>query len=159
MRAGAQRLIGLAAVCAIAAIAAGAAWMAGREVVIEAATDRLHAYNAGVVAGADAIVDETRELLRDVRESAHPVCSDAQLTYMRQLVFRARFVRDLGQYMDGKLVCSSGLGRLEVPLPEGFGDIVTPDDYVIHARTGVLITLDVRALVVQHFDSSAVIDP
>ncbi|MBM3561499.1 MAG: hypothetical protein FJX53_16820 [Alphaproteobacteria bacterium] len=90
MRRAARHLLVAAAVAAATVAGAGAAWLGGREVTIDAAERRLHAYNAGVLLDANTVVHETLELLGHVAESAHPRCSEAQLTYMRQLVFRAR---------------------------------------------------------------------
>ncbi|MGE0253155.1 MAG: EAL domain-containing protein [Alphaproteobacteria bacterium] len=159
MRPALRHVLVVAAVVVATGVSAGAAWLGGREVAVDAAMQRLHAYNAGVLRDAHAVVHEAIELLGHVEESALPRCSEAQLTYLRQLVFRARFVRDLGQYADRHLVCTSGLGVLEKPFPEGVPDLITPDDYRIHASTGLLIAPGTQALVVQHGEASAVIDP
>ncbi|MBM3561500.1 MAG: EAL domain-containing protein [Alphaproteobacteria bacterium] len=68
-------------------------------------------------------------------------------------------MRDLGQYADRHLVCTSGLGILDKPFPEGVPDLITPDDYRIHASTGLLVAPDTQALVVQRGEASTVIDP
>lgn len=59
--------------------------------------------------------------------NAHPYysCSEENLNEMRRTLFRSRFVKEIGFFGDGKLLCSTYLGVLKQPIDEAIPDFVT----------------------------------
>jgi sensor c-di-GMP phosphodiesterase-like protein len=53
-----------------------------------------------------------------------PPCSEADLGFMRQQVYNAAFIRDVGRTKDDLLLCATGIGRLPKPYPIAQPDIV-----------------------------------
>jgi sensor c-di-GMP phosphodiesterase-like protein len=46
-----------------------------------------------------------------LKESPYPSCSDAEIAYFRELVFRSEYLKDAGRILGGKIVCSATAGR------------------------------------------------
>jgi sensor c-di-GMP phosphodiesterase-like protein len=78
---------------------------------LEELSDRISAENAAAVAS--------------VSQDNQEFCSDLELIFMRNYVFHAPHIRDLGRTRDGNLYCTSGVGRLDPPVPTGAPDIVS----------------------------------
>lgn len=54
-------------------------------------------------------------------------CGEDMLKAMRYAQFDATFIKDIGYSENGKLLCTSGLGRLKKPFEEVPPQVVTPD--------------------------------
>jgi sensor c-di-GMP phosphodiesterase-like protein len=59
---------------------------------------------------------ESDDAVQAIEEARQPFCSDGELATMRQFLFNAAYIKDLGRVRDGLLVCSAELGRLPNPL-------------------------------------------
>src|ERR1035437_4612035 len=113
-------LVALAATVVAAACGSLAGFLLGRAVALRLADSRLRRFATGIVGGGDVSSAEARGVLGAMRASPHPFCSDADIFYFRSQVFKSEFLKDAGRIRDGKVVCSTALGRLEQPfeLPE-----------------------------------------
>lgn len=58
---------------------------------------------------------EMQDAADAVRKANLGFCSDAEISYMRDYVFSAAHIRDIGRAKDGKLYCTSTFGRLAEP--------------------------------------------
>lgn len=74
------------------------------------------------------VIDVLRSLDRLNAEKFEP-CGDDMLGHMRSAQFEATFIKDVGYLDKGRLICTSGLGRLADNVPEGTPNLVTPFDY------------------------------
>jgi sensor c-di-GMP phosphodiesterase-like protein len=66
----------------------------------------------------NSLVDESHSLLHTLNTSNYPPCSDAEIAFFRQLMFRAERMRDAGRMADGRLQCSAVFGREGLPKQE-----------------------------------------
>src|ERR1700677_3414630 len=99
-------MFGLSAACGIAA-----GYMLGRALALEIAEHNLDQYAKLMVVHEDASSVEARSLLSTLKGSPYPSCSDAEIAYFRELVFRAEYLKDAGRILGGKIACSATAGR------------------------------------------------
>ena len=59
---------------------------------------------------------ETNAAILGTLHDGQAFCSNGDLEYMRAWVYNAHHIRDIGRVRDGKLYCTTGVGRLPVPL-------------------------------------------
>lgn len=62
--------------------------------------------------------NETSAAVSMVLKDQAPFCSDQELAMMREFVYSASFVKDVGRTKDKSLYCTSGYGKLAHPAPE-----------------------------------------
>ncbi|MGO9339393.1 MAG: EAL domain-containing protein [Terracidiphilus sp.] len=96
-------------VSAACGIAAGN--LLGRVLALEAAEHDLDQYAKLMVVHEDASSVEARNLLSTLKESPYASCSDAEIAYFRELVFRSEYLKDAGRILGGKIACSATAGR------------------------------------------------
>jgi sensor c-di-GMP phosphodiesterase-like protein len=76
-----------------------------------------------LVTYADRLMDMRVRITREIDQMADavnhdgfPFCSNQDLEFMRDHVFNATHARDIGRVRDGKLYCTTGIGRIDPPL-------------------------------------------
>ena len=74
----------------------------------EGALDR---YATGIVAQRDAASGEGRKLLAAMKSSPYAACSDADIVYLRDLLYRSEYLKDAGYLHAGKIDCSAASGH------------------------------------------------
>jgi sensor c-di-GMP phosphodiesterase-like protein len=111
-----------------------------------------------VLREAEAVLGEVDTVLTTAHRSSQPFCSDSELGSMRDMVFRARHIRDVGRLQDGKLICTSTGGRLSAPYEYGRPpDIVTPGGDAIYIAYPLLISPGEHATIVVRGDTNVVL--
>ncbi|MGB8030767.1 MAG: EAL domain-containing protein [Terracidiphilus sp.] len=85
---------------------------------IPLAENHLKTYMERVAAQDDASVKEARSVLDTMQHFASPACSEAELSNLRELVFRSDYLKAAGRIQRGRIECSTTAGRLARP----FGD-------------------------------------
>ena len=103
--------------------------------------------------------DAARTVLRAVNRNELPFCSDQQLIELRRLVFETPVVSDIGRLDEGRLICTTGIGRLVRPVDPVVPDHVTAEGLRWYADVDLIISDDIHALVLEHGSANAVIDP
>jgi sensor c-di-GMP phosphodiesterase-like protein len=101
---------------------------------------------------------ETDAAVNDVVHDHLPLCSDAELALMRNFVYNAAHVRDLGRTRDGKLYCSTGIGRVAKPIPLVAADLDAGGMRVI-AFSRLLISRESKGFIIGIHDVSVVLNP
>ncbi len=96
---------------AAATLGALAGFLLGSVLAIPLAEIHLKQYIDRVAVQEDASVKEAHDLLGVLQHPPYPPCSDAELGYFRQLVFRADYLRDAGRIHEGRIECSATAGR------------------------------------------------
>ncbi|MGD0734170.1 MAG: EAL domain-containing protein [Terracidiphilus sp.] len=71
----------------------------------------LNDYSTLVALQQDAASEEATKVLASIKNSPHPSCSDAELSYFRELVFRSTYLKDAGRIHGGKIDCSATSDR------------------------------------------------
>ncbi len=83
----------------------------GRALALQMAGLSLDQYSKLVAVQQDASSKEARDLLGILKKSPYPFCSDSQIAYFRELVFRSEYLKDVGRIRDGKIECSATAGH------------------------------------------------
>jgi sensor c-di-GMP phosphodiesterase-like protein len=95
----------------------------GRDLSLNRAGGRLNLYAAHVLNEVEASADESHSVLAAMNASPFSFCSDAEIAYMRKLIFQSVFLKEGGRMRDGTIGCSATLGRLndaQVPIRPDF---------------------------------------
>ena len=101
---------------------------------------------------------ETDDAIEKVAGDGFPFCSDQELAFMRDYVYNSPHVRDLGRVKDGKLYCSTGIGRLTVPRPTTKPDLVA-GEMKLYARAPLMISAMSTGFIAEGYTVSSVINP
>ncbi len=91
-------------------------FLLGCELAIPLAEFQLRGYLNRVVAQDNASLNEARTVLDSSRHSITPPCSDAELSFFRNLVFQADYLRDAGRIHLGRVECSASASRPSQPI-------------------------------------------
>ncbi|MGC9158617.1 MAG: EAL domain-containing protein [Terracidiphilus sp.] len=123
-----QRIL---AVCATmvgaAALGVVAGYFLGRAIALHLAEGHLCQFASSVVAEGDASAAAARRMLASMHASPYPFCSDAQINQFRRQILGSDEMKDAGRIRDGKIICSTTLGRLPVPFPLPRPNFTQPD--------------------------------
>jgi sensor c-di-GMP phosphodiesterase-like protein len=93
---------------------------------------RLQEYASRLVADGEAASSAVRVVLRDVKESSYPLCSDAEIKHLRSLIFRSEYAKNVGRMEGDRILCSANSGRLDQPRVRPYPDFVHPDGTKIY---------------------------
>ena len=89
----------------------------------QSARTRLDEYASHLAVVAQQISAEINTTSDLIAHDGFEPCSDADLNNMRNLVFHALFLRDIGRHQQGRLMCTSGIGRFAEPPLVGDADV------------------------------------
>ena len=90
--------------------------------------------------------------------SKAPFCSDEDIAAMRNYVYNAPDIGDVGRYKQGKLYCTSGVGRTGLPLAIPRGDLSIAGVEIFQRRP-LLISPKSFGFIVESNGISVVINP
>jgi sensor c-di-GMP phosphodiesterase-like protein len=110
---GQRHRILVARVATISMAAGGmvAGYLLGYVLALHLAENSLSQYSNLISAEEDASSAEARSLLATLKKSPYPFCSDDEIAYFRNMVFRSDFLKDAGRIHGGKIDCSATAGR------------------------------------------------
>lgn len=123
-----------ATVTAMATLGAISGFMLGCVIAIPLAETHLQQYLARVAVQESASIKEAHDLLSIMQHSVYPACSDAELSYFREVVFRSEYVKDAGRIRGGRIECSATAGHPSRPIGSFKPAIATPDGTVGYAN-------------------------
>jgi sensor c-di-GMP phosphodiesterase-like protein len=101
---------------------------------------------------------ETDNAVTAVLRDGMPACSDDELGFMRDLVYNAANIKDIGRVRDGRLICSTGLGRLAEPRAEMAPDM-TVGETKIYTLVQLALSDHSRGFVTEMHGVSVVLNP
>ena len=81
------------------------------------------------------VFQDAASTLDRVNDLPFLVCNDAHLFEMRKVLFRSRFVKEIGFYENDALSCSTYLGILDVPFSNAEPDFITVQDDIFWINT------------------------
>jgi sensor c-di-GMP phosphodiesterase-like protein len=122
-----RKLITLIATMVAAVIGISGGYLIGRALTIELAEDKLTQDATHVAAQENAFGEESRVMLATLNASPYPYCSDAELAYFRKLVFRTKYLSDVGRMHNGLIACSAEMSRADLPNVRYKADYSQPD--------------------------------
>jgi len=97
-------------------------YLAGRMVAIRLAETWMDQYASRILNMGEAASKESLAILAQIQASPYPACSDAEIVWLRELVFRTEYLKDAGRIRDGRIDCSATEGR-----SNGAAEQFTPD--------------------------------
>jgi sensor c-di-GMP phosphodiesterase-like protein len=106
-----RALVARVAPLMIAVLGMAAGCLMGYALAIYLSESWLNDYSTLVALQQDASSGEAMEVLASIKASPHPFCSDAELSYLRELVFRSTYLKDAGRIHGGKIDCSATSDR------------------------------------------------
>ena len=86
----------------------------------------------------DRIAAENSQAVAAISHDYLEFCSDTEIALMRDYVFRAQHIRELARTRDGKIYCTTGVGRLYPPVPTVSPDIVS-GGMMLHKQVPLVI--------------------
>ncbi|CAD5279711.1 conserved hypothetical protein [Alteromonas sp. 38] len=78
-----------------------------------------------ILLNVNMVFKDAEAALDNLNAQPYYSCSEENLNEMRRTLFRSRFVKEIGFFGDGKLLCSTYLGILEQPIDEATPDFET----------------------------------
>jgi sensor c-di-GMP phosphodiesterase-like protein len=148
----------LALVLAGAGLGIALAWSAARALQLRASQAELARYAYYLQQNGDSLAGEVRTALDTIREDKLPFCSDQELAYMRGIVYNSAHIKDIGRNRDGRLYCTTGIGRLSSPPELQPSQIVTRGMHVF-LDLPLLISPSARGFLVEDRGVSVVLNP
>jgi sensor c-di-GMP phosphodiesterase-like protein len=102
-----RALVARAAGITITACGTVAGYFLGCALAVQLAENWLDQYSRVTVEQGDASFTEARSLLTVLKDSPYFFCSEAEIAYFRELVFRSEYLKDAGRIRGGKIECSA----------------------------------------------------
>ena len=130
---------------------------------VRAGRVELQTYTERILRVLEKAAREDREAELAVYYDHLPFCSDDEIALMRQLVYNASFVRDLGRSRDGMLYCTAARGQLENPVPVAPPTVEYRNrelglDVYVSVGRGLVIAPGLRGIVVDVKGVSSVVN-
>jgi sensor c-di-GMP phosphodiesterase-like protein len=82
----------------------------------------------------DASSREARKLLSLLAKSPYPPCSDADVVYFREMLFRSDYLRDVGRMHSGKIQCSATAGHPQRAIGQFLPGSTQQDGSVVYSN-------------------------
>jgi sensor c-di-GMP phosphodiesterase-like protein len=123
-----------ATVTMTAALGAVTGFLLGCVLAIPLAENHLKTYLERVAVQDDASLINARSLLDTMQHSASPACSEAELSNLRELVFRSDYLKDAGRIQRGRIECSATAGRPVRPIGDFKAGQAQADGTVIYGN-------------------------
>jgi sensor c-di-GMP phosphodiesterase-like protein len=123
-----RALVTLVATAVAALCGALAGGWAGREVALRQTAARLKHVATLTLGDSVAYSIDAHTVLDAMNASRAPFCSEEDLDAILKLVYQSRFLKEAGRIRDGKVACSTTLGRLHLPkVPQPKPDFIGAD--------------------------------
>ena len=134
------------------------AYVVARAIQVQEAHSELDAYATRLVRVAERYSFENQQAIEEVSHDHLPFCSDEELAFMRDYVFRSPHIRDIGRTKDGKLYCSTGVGRIDPPKPVPVPDVMA-DGTKLYVKVVLMISNATTGFIVERDGVSLVLNP
>ncbi len=101
---------------------------------VQLAENWLDKYLKLIAVQESASTKEALDLLNVLKSSHYPTCSDAEIAYFRELVFRSEYLKDAGRMHGGKIECSATAGRPPREIGEFKPSTAQPDGAIAYGN-------------------------
>ncbi len=88
-----------------------AGYLLGRVLTLRQTGNRLEQYAKRIIDEGQKSTVESRTVLAAMNASPYPKCSDAEINYFSKLIFDSQYLKAAGRMHDGRIECSTSLGR------------------------------------------------
>jgi sensor c-di-GMP phosphodiesterase-like protein len=140
------------------ALGISTAFLIARMIRLKEGRAELRDYARRLVKIGDQLGLEDDQARAAVLHDNLPFCSDQEIAFMRDYVFRSAHIRDIGRVKDDKLYCTSAIGRLKTPIVKAPADI-TSGNVRIYLRFPLLISSSTFGLIIESNGVSNVLNP
>ena len=148
-----------AIVLLVASLCAVTGYGIGLAVTLKLAQNSLFKYAAQNSFDFERPADEGHQLLSEINASPYRRCSEEDLDYLRLLILKSRFVKDVGHMMGSQLECSAILSRAQLPSTEYLPSFRRKDGTSIYIKVEALQMGGLIPIVMRMGDAYAAIDP
>jgi len=149
-------LVTVVATTLAALMGAGAGYLLGCTISLYLAENNLQVYAMRIVRRADDSSAAAAAMLVTLNASGYDYCSDEEIAYFRDLIFRSEYLKDAGHTRNGKIQCSATMGRLKRPLALPASGILQPGGTTVYKNLSPPAAGDLNWLGVQRGDSYVV---
>ncbi len=104
-------LLARTATIAMATVGMAIGYFLGCVLALQVGENWLDQYSKLIAVQEDASSKEARDLLGVLKKSPYAFCSDAEISYFRELVFRSEYLKDAGRIRSGNIECSATAGH------------------------------------------------
>jgi sensor c-di-GMP phosphodiesterase-like protein len=115
----------LCATVALALCGVAGGYAVGRIIALRLTAAKLKLDSAHALSDSVAFSGDAHRALNRMKASKEPACSEADLLFLRQLVFHSLYLKEVGRLHNGGILCSAALGRLSpaaaLPAPNSVG--------------------------------------
>ena len=136
-----------------------AGFWAGREQTLRQAATRLDQFARRNAIEGDRTTGEARTVLAAMNASQNAFCSETEIASFRKLVYASRYLKEAGRIRDGKIACSTTLGRTEAAQIRVTPDFTQKDGTLIYRNLPVFSVGNETIIAVQLGDSYIVYNP
>lgn len=160
MRSSSQRAV-FALVATVIGVAVGivAGNWTGREIALQQSELRLDQFAQRNQQEGDANTAESRRVLAAMNASPYAFCSDDELGYFRKLVYASHALKEAGRMQDGRIACSTTLGRSTILPLRVRPDFSQPDGTLVYTDIPAFRVGDKSTVAVQLGNSYIVYSP
>ncbi|CAN7271361.1 EAL domain-containing protein [Phyllobacterium sp. LjRoot231] len=148
------------AILIAALIAAGTLcgmWIS-RLVVISSDRGQMRIFSERLLDRAVDVFTEADMMLTVINTSPYPFCSDKEITYLRDVLFGTRYLKDMGRVRDGFFHCSAVFGNGKKPMPLVAHNLETPGGKLVYANSRLAIS-NSTAPIIGIGNANVVLDP
>jgi sensor c-di-GMP phosphodiesterase-like protein len=143
----------------LAALGTLSGYLLGRAIAIRQAESRLDQYANRVLADAASSSAESRAVLSRMNTSPYPACSDSEIAFFRKLVFQSQYLKAGGRIRNGRIECSTTLGRTDQVQAQYQPDISQGDGTKLFKNLPPFRVDDQMVIAIQTGDSFVVYNP
>lgn len=126
---------------------------------IKVAGTELHNYAVEFLEQDERIASNIDAIVAAGNTSPYPECSEQDLQFLRELLFRSPYTKDIGRPRGNALLCSAVIGRLPVPLERKRTAQTTYRNRDIYYNVDLAIAPGQRAEVIAEGKTNVVVSP
>jgi sensor c-di-GMP phosphodiesterase-like protein len=105
----------LAATIAAAVCGLLAGYWIGRTIAVRQTAGSLSYYATRAISDSAAFSRDAHAVLDAMNALPAPLCSDKDMATLNELVYHSHYLKEAGRMRDGRIICSTTLGRLPLP--------------------------------------------
>ncbi|SDP89221.1 sensor c-di-GMP phosphodiesterase, contains CSS-motif sensor and EAL domain [Phyllobacterium sp. YR620] len=146
--------------CMMAGVLGGVLASAGAKMIaLNAARGQVAQYADNLAQRAEAITRETDTTLEQANQIVGVPCSQPDLANLRRIAFSARYVKDMGRVIDGRLMCTTSIGAIDPPLLVGRPDFIGDRGRRIWVKVPLALAPGIIGTIIESGNANAVLSP
>jgi len=152
-------LVTISATVIAAACGMLAGYAVSRALTLRRAEAKLDQFATRIRNEGEGSSSEARSMLAAFSRSPDPYCSDAGIAHFRKLIFQSEYLKDGGRMREGRIDCSTSLGRVEQQAEQFKPDLSEQDGTKIYRNLTPFQIAGQTVITLQRGDSFIVYNP